>query len=502
MRHTVWLAAIGLFVSCSGSNRAPQGTGGGNAGGAAAGASGASAGGVNATGGQTGGTTTGGTTATGGVASSGGARTGGVSATGDEAMDGGLAIGGLSAGGSLGGGSAIGGTSAGQSAGGGRLAQGGATGTAGRPDADAGLGGRPDAGRDAAGTGGARTGGRSGTGGVDAGADGAGGTSADGADTAAADAAGCVAPSGGTLTTSTTHLDIGVHDPSMIWDGKLFYLFGTGGRLSIRASTNGLQWSNAGEVFTAQPAWIATALGSAPADLWAPDVSYFNCRYHVYYAGSTFGTNSSVIGLATNVTLDATSPSYQWIDQGLVVQSKSTDNFNAIDPNVAFDEVGNPWLAFGSFWSGIKLRKLDPGTGKLSTSDTTTYSIAGRNGGAIEAPSIISHNGYYYLFVSFDKCCAGVNSTYRTMSGRATKITGPYVDKAGTAMTQAGADQMLATQGRTIGPGGGTAWQDGSNYYYSFHYYDGQDNGASKLQIRPITFTSDDWPVMGDPTFP
>lgn len=421
-------------------------------------------------------------------------------------MDGGLAIGGaaggLSAGGSLGG-SAIGDASAGQSAGGGgRLAQGGTTGTAGRPDANAGMGGRPDAGTDAAGTGGARTGGQSGTGGVDAGADGAGGTSAYGADTAAADAARCVAPSGGTLTTSTTHLDIGVHDPSMIWDGKLFYLFGTGGRLSIRASANGLQWSNAGEVFTAQPAWIATALGSAPADLWAPDVSYFNCQYQVYYAGSTFGTNSSVIGLATNVTLDATSRRYQWIDQGLVVQSKSTDNFNAIDPNVAFDEVGNPWLAFGSFWSGIKLRKLDPGTGKLSTSDTTVYSIASRNGGAIEAPSIISYNGYYYLFVSFDKCCAGVSSTYRTMAGRASKITGPYASKAGAAMTQGGADEMLATQGRTIGPGGGTAWQNGSNYYYSFHYYDGQDNGASKLQIRPITFTSDNWPILGDPIFP
>jgi arabinan endo-1,5-alpha-L-arabinosidase len=391
------------------------------------------------------------------------------------------AAGGQLAGRSLGG-SATGGGAAGDQAGvGGRLAQGGATGTAGRPDAS--------------GTGGARTGGQSGTGEVDAGVDGAAGASADGA-------AACSAPTGGTLTASTTHLDIGVHDPSMIWDGKLFYLFGTGGRLSIRASTNGLQWNNAGQVFTTQPAWIATALGSAPADLWAPDVSYFNCRYYVYYAGSTFGTNSSVIGLATNVTLDATSPRTQWVDQGLVVQSKSTDNFNAIDPNVAFDEVGNPWLAFGSFWSGIKLRKLDPGTGKLSTSDTTVYSIAGRNGGAIEAPSIIAHNGYYYLFVSFDKCCAGVNSTYRTMAGRAGKITGPYASKAGVAMIEGGADQMLVTQGRIIGPGGGTAWQNGSNYYYSFHYYDGQDNGASKLQIRPITFTSDNWPILGDPIFP
>jgi arabinan endo-1,5-alpha-L-arabinosidase len=303
---------------------------------------------------------------------------------------------------------------------------------------------------------------------------------------------------GGPITTTSTHLDIGVHDPSMAWDGALYYLFATGGTLAIRTSKDILTWSNAGNVFPSVPAWITTALGSNPGSLWAPDISYFDGQFHVYYAGSTFGSNASVIGLATTASL----ASPKWVDDGLVVQSKTSDDFNAIDPNVSFDASCTPWLAFGSFWSGIKLRKLDAATGKPATDDTTLYSLASRNGGAIEAASIISHDGYYYLFVSFDACCKGTSSTYRTMVGRAAHITGPYTDKAGTDMMQGAAEQLLASSGRYIGPGGGTAWKDGNTYLYVYHYYDGDDSGNSKLQIRPIQFDSSDWVSLGDSLFP
>jgi arabinan endo-1,5-alpha-L-arabinosidase len=294
------------------------------------------------------------------------------------------------------------------------------------------------------------------------------------------------------------HLDIGVHDPSMAWDGTRYYLFATGGTLAVRSSPDILTWSNAGNVLPSIPSWVTTALGSNPGSLWAPDISYFNGQFHVYYAGSTFGSNVSVIGLATTASL----ASPHWVDQGLIVQSKKSDNFNAIDPSVAFDQSCTPWLAFGSFWSGIKLRKLDAATGKPATDDTTVYGLASRNGGAIEASSIISHGGYYYLFVSFDACCKGTSSTYRTMVGRATRITGPYTDKAGTDMMQGAAEQLLATEGRYIGPGGGTAWRDGDTYLYVFHYYDGDDNGNSKLQIRPIQFDATDWITLGNALFP
>jgi len=311
-------------------------------------------------------------------------------------------------------------------------------------------------------------------------------------------ACGGSALGGGPTTTTTTHLDIGVHDPSMIWDGAQYDLFATGGTLNVRRSADMLTWTNAGNIFNKVPSWVTTALGSTPGDLWAPDISYFNGQFHVYYAGSTFGSNDSVIGLATTPSLATAA----WTDDGLVVQSKTADDFNAIDPNVSFDQSCTPWLAFGSFWSGIKMRKLDATTGKPAADDTTLYSLASRNGGAIEAASIISHNGFYYLFVSFDLCCQGVHSTYRTMVGRGTSITGPYTDKAGTGMLQGAAEQLLTTSGRYIGPGGGTAWKDGSTYLYVYHYYDGDDGGVSKLQVRPIRFDSSDWIVLGDPLFP
>ncbi len=307
---------------------------------------------------------------------------------------------------------------------------------------------------------------------------------------------------GGATVTTTAHLDIGIHDPSMTWDGSRYFLFGTGGTLGIRSSADMEAWIGAGSVFRAIPGWIAASLGAAPADLWAPDISYFAGRFHLYYAASKFGSNNSLIGLATNTTLTPANPSYAWTDEGLVLRTVPSDNFNAIDPNVSFDETCAPWLAFGSFWSGIKLRKLDPSSGKPATDDTTLYSLASRNGGAIEAASIVSHDGYFYLFVSFDSCCQGVASTYRTMVGRSQRITGPYLDKAGADMMQGAAEQLLATSGRYVGPGGGTAWRDGDTYLYAFHYYDGQAGGASKLQVRPIQFGADGWVTLQAPLFP
>jgi arabinan endo-1,5-alpha-L-arabinosidase len=341
----------------------------------------------------------------------------------------------------------------------------------------------------------AATGGNTSSGGMSA----SGGASNGGAGTGGTGSGGAPATY---PTRRTDHLDIGAHDPAMIHTAKSYALFATGGLLGIRSGTDVFRYTNAGAVYKTMPGWITTALGQTIDGLWAPDVSVWNGAYHVYYAGSVFGSNHSVIGLATNTTLDQGDAAYKWVDQGLVIESNKTggakDDWNAIDPNVAFDESGAPWLVFGSFWSGIKLRKLDPQTGKPSASDATLYALANYSKG-IEAPSIVRHGNYFYLFVSFDKCCDGVNSTYRTMVGRATKITGPYADDQGRAMTSGNAVQLLASKGRFIGPGGGTAFTDGSLYYYVHHYYDGQANGKAELSLRPMHFDANDWPVVEDP---
>jgi arabinan endo-1,5-alpha-L-arabinosidase len=303
----------------------------------------------------------------------------------------------------------------------------------------------------------------------------------------------------------------GAHDPSIARDGNKYYFITTGhapggGQLAIRCSNDLTDWKLCGHVFDEIPSWIReTSPGTK--DLWAPDVSYFDGRFHLYYAYSRFGLNISGIALATNETLDSARPNYQWRDEGLVLQSKAQDDFNAIDPNIVLDSKGQPWMSFGSFWLGIKLRKIDSHTGKLSESAPQTYSIASRkrpeqpdpakpglpgNWQAIEAPFIGHRGGYYYLFVSFDLCCRGSKSTYRTMVGRSKRVTGPYVDREGVPMLQGGGTELLVANKRWLGPGGESVLQRKEGDVIAFHAYDAA-TGKPALQISTLRWTHG-WP--------
>lgn len=305
----------------------------------------------------------------------------------------------------------------------------------------------------------------------------------------------------------------GTHDPSVMREGDTWYVFATGrapnGHMAIRCSHDLKDWKLCGQVFTEIPEWIQKD-SPGTKELWAPDISYFDGIYHLYYAYSLFGKNTSGIALATNKTLDPSSPDYKWIDQGLVLRSVASDDFNAIDPNLVIDESGKTWLAFGSFWSGIKMRRIDRATGKLSAEDTKLYSLATRerpqdaapgtpalppNWEAIEAPFIIHHGNYFYLFVSWDLCCRGTKSTYRTMVGRARAVTGPYVDASGKPMMAGGGTQVLTANHRWLGPGGESFYVGRDETIMVFHAYDAT-TGKPALQVSTVAW-KDGWPVVG-----
>ena len=326
----------------------------------------------------------------------------------------------------------------------------------------------------------------------------------------------------------------GTHDPSIAEDHGTYYVFATGaaypprpegspmpapgtprpapiGQFPIRCSKDLLAWKRCGEVFPAIPAWIREMSPKTP-ELWAPDVSYYDGLYHLYYAFSVFGKNTSGIALATNVTLDPANPKYKWEDHGLVLRSYVTDNFNAIDPNLILDAKGEAWLSFGSFWTGIKMRHLDRKTGMLSTTDTKTYALSSRlsepstkprspdlppDEEAVEAPFILAHGGYYYLFVSWDLCCRGLKSTYRTMVGRASAVTGPYLDKAGQRMEFGGGSPLLAANSIWLGPGGESllhlkAGTMSGQDLIVFHAYSAKD-GRPAMHLSTIAWV-DGWP--------
>jgi arabinan endo-1,5-alpha-L-arabinosidase len=176
------------------------------------------------------------------------------------------------------------------------------------------------------------------------------------------------------------------------------------------------------------------------------------------------------------------------------------DTWNAIDPAIAFDRDKNPWLTMGSFWDGIKLRRLDPATGLPSADDATLYSLARRpKPGAIEAPYIFHHGDYFYLFVSFDYCCRGIHSTYKIMVGRSKEITGPYSDAAGIPMLAGGGSLVLETQQKIIGPGHCGIFNAKGQDWLVNHFYDPFNYGRATLQIRPIVWSDDQWPHPGPP---
>lgn len=290
-----------------------------------------------------------------------------------------------------------------------------------------------------------------------------------------------------------------VHDPHIIAADGNYYIFCTGGGIPIRRSKDLIHWERIGTVFANIPEWTRTEVPGARG-LWAPDVSYFNNQYHLYYSVSTFGRNRSCIGHTVNATLDPASPKYKWIDLGKVIESTpGQDDWNAIDPNIILDDQNQPWLAFGSFWSGIKLQRIDPQTGK-PPADSKMIALAARpKPGAIEAPCMIRRQGYYYLFVSFDYCSRGVDSTYKIMVGRSKQITGPFLDKTGTPMLEGGGTLVLGSHGHVRGPGHNSVLIEGQKHWLIHHYYDADQYGVPTLQIRPLTWDKEDWPIAGEP---
>ncbi|PBP17761.1 arabinan endo-1,5-alpha-L-arabinosidase A [Diplocarpon rosae] len=283
--------------------------------------------------------------------------------------------------------------------------------------------------------------------------------------------------------------DTFIHDPTVVKTPKGSYIAAyTGDNVQLKTSTDRITWKNAGPVFPNGASWT-TPYTKGSRVLWAPDISYHNGQYWLYYSASTFGTSHSAIFLATSKT----GRSGSWTNQGVVVASTVGSDYNAIDGNLLVTAAGEWYLSFGSFSSGIKLITLDPQTGLRSGRAVTSLAARPHNGGAVEAPFIVQRGGFYYLWVSFDRCCRGAQSTYRTMVGRATELLGPYVDQDGRAMMEGGGTPMLSSHGPVHGPGHSAVLADADGDVLVYHYY--RNDGLAQLGINLIRY-DDGWPVI------
>jgi arabinan endo-1,5-alpha-L-arabinosidase len=296
----------------------------------------------------------------------------------------------------------------------------------------------------------------------------------------------------------------------MIREGDMYYLFGTGMGISVFSSRDMKSWTKEKAVFDSAPAWAVAAVPGFKGHIWAPDISFHEGTYYLFYSISAFGKNTSCIGLATNVTLNPNDSKFKWTDHGKVVQSvPGRDLWNAIDPNVIRDENGQPWLSFGSFWSGLKLVKLSKDL-KQPSQPEEWYTVSKRprafnvndpepGDGAVEAPFIFRKDGFFYLFASFDFCCRGKESNYKVVVGRSKNVFGPYVDKDGIRMDDGGGSLVREGNEHWAGVGHNAVYSFEGKDWIVYHAYDVADEGKSKLRIEELSWDEAGWPVVTRP---
>jgi arabinan endo-1,5-alpha-L-arabinosidase len=260
------------------------------------------------------------------------------------------------------------------------------------------------------------------------------------------------------------------HDPSTMIknvDGR-YFVFSTGNGIWAMSSSDAefTNWSAENSPFAhgTWPSWINSYVTGFDGHFWAPDVIKIGNEYFLYYSCAGDGAPAA-IGVTKATDLQG-----PWTDLGMVYAGN-----NAIDPSV-FMDGDRLWMTWGNWVEGIDICELDPSTGKrLNTTKTKLVS------GSVEGPTIYKRDGYYYLFYQRGLCCNGVNSTYYNVVARSASITGPFT----------GERTFLSNKnGRFIGPGH-VGLGEGK---LTYHFYDGDDNGAAKMMVTSVKWENG-WPV-------
>ena len=161
-------------------------------------------------------------------------------------------------------------------------------------------------------------------------------------------------------------------------------------------------------------------------------------------------------------------------------------------------------MTYGSYWSGIKQRQIDPATGMLLLSNPTRYDLATRPGvpnDPIEGASLVHHGNYYYLFVSVDYCCEqnDADNNYKQAVGRSSSLHGPFIDEVGTPMMNGGGTVLIEGNKTWNAPGGGTAFLDTARgeSLIIFHAHDLNANNTPYQWVKSLEWVND-WPQIGN----
>lgn len=255
-------------------------------------------------------------------------------------------------------------------------------------------------------------------------------------------------------------------DPTVLRVGKDYYMTHSSGRyrpgLLLWHSQNLVDW---------EP--VCFACGNLKGDIWAPDLSFYQGRYYIYF---------TVLGSNFVVTADSIEGPWSTpVDLGI----------GGIDPCHCTDDEGNRYL----FLSGGSLVPLSQDG--LSIGGTVKKVYDGwqypeewhTEGLCLEAPKIIRKGRYYYLTVA-EGGTAGPATAHMVVSARSESLFGPWENSPYNPIVHcSGREETWRNRGH------GTLLDDADgNWWLVYHAYekDYLTLGRRTL-LEPVEWTDDGW---------
>lgn len=318
---------------------------------------------------------------------------------------------------------------------------------------------------------------------------------------------------------SWTSGDPSTADPGVVKapDGS-YYMVATGSQypysqyhaLPVFHSPDLVHWTYLTDVFGDghYPAWANTALADRK-DFWAPDISYHDGKYFLYYAATqksdpAHPTNNKAIGVAT-----ADDPAGPWHDSGRPVVT-GTD-FRAIDPQAFTDTDGTRYLYWGSEFYPLLAQKLTADglsvTGPVHQAlpshqgpsyifDTGAQPYRPNYENLVEAPWVTRRGNWYYMFYSGPNCC-GPGADYAVAVARSTSPFGPFVKDT--------ANPILLGNDTFFAPGHNAvvkddAGQDWMLYHAMDRSTNPQGDGSRRLLMLDRITWRNGWPAVSGPS--
>lgn len=252
-------------------------------------------------------------------------------------------------------------------------------------------------------------------------------------------------------------------DPDVILVGNTYYAYATNsvaGNIQIAKSTDLLHWNTVGNALPSLPAW------AHPDATWAPGVAVVGGNVLLYYTAEVAGPGG---GEECISVASATQPVGPFIDSSTAPLECQASLSGSIDPFPFVDSNGDLYLLWKSNGSGgsdkIWAQELNS-SGLGFAANTAPVALLGPDqpweGGAVEAPDLVTTGGHYFLFYSGNRWSS---ANYAVGVATCTGPLGPCSDAASP-------EPILSSGPGADGPGGESVFMDTTgSYWIAFHAY-------------------------------